>query len=993
MNNCKNVFLLLITPILLGNNLIQTENNHLVNYNSLSPIEIEGEIKLGDFKILETTINNEKFLSINYDNFYPSTAIGSPNLPKLNQLIEIPINANVRVEIINDQSIEIELNKFKIVPVQPSVSKSANANQLEFIYNKSIYSEDKYIQDELIHVEDKGTLREVRIGNLMFSPFEYNPVTNKLVVHYDVQFKIHFDNADLSHTNLIKEKYFSPYFESIYKSSLLNYQSPFSTRDEDFINTPVTYVIVANQSFNGYLDEFINWKTKKGFDVIVAYTNEIGSSASSIRAFIQEQYVNPPEGLSPASFVLLVGDTQQLPVSYTSGGHVSDLDYCNLSGNDIPEVLCGRFSAQTPSHLQAQIEKTMQYEQYTMPDPSFLGDVILISGVDASYAPTYGNGQINYGTNYYFNSNNSIYSNTFLYPASGSSGSQILNLANQGASFINYTAHGYEQGWADPSFTNTNVDNMTNANKYPTMVGNCCLTNAFDTGVCFGEALLRKNNGGAVGYIGGSDVTYWNEDYWWGVGSGSINANPSYGSTGEGAYDGMFHDNNEENWVVVNGAVSMVGNLAVAQANGMDDYYWEIYHLMGDPSLSTYLGVPQVNIVEHPVFLSPGSSQITINAEPYSYVGISKDNELIGSGIISQFGTANIDLVNTNEPGEIDIIVTGQDLQPYLGTIILSAPDGAYVTVNNVSVNNGLDNIISIGEEVEIIVTIENVGSQEATNITTNLISSSDSPYISITDGYEVINNLNAGQSQSIDLSFLINSNSPYGHSFTLSLEVDSESNSYANNLDFTVESLIDSFESGNLLNLNWESSGDVDWSIDVFNSSNGDFSAKSGTINDNMTSEISITMEIVEDGNISFDKKVSCEDVGSYSGNYYDYLAFYINDIEQSKWAGELDWSESSFPVTIGEHTFMWKYNKDQGVDAGQDAVWIDNIVFPPTFSESSTNVGDINNDGTINVQDIIILVNVILSGENNALADINDDGNIDVLDIVVVINIILQN
>ena len=88
-----------------------------------------------------------------------------------------------------------------------------------------------------------------------------------------------------------------------------------------------------------------------------------------------------------------------------------------------------------------------------------------------------------------------------------------------------------------------------------------------------------------------------------------------------------------------------------------------------------------------------------------------------------------------------------------------------------------------------------------------------------------------------------------------------------------------------------------------------------------------------------------------------------------------------------------MWKYNKDQGVVAGQDAVWIDNVVFPPTFAESSANIGDINSDGTINVQDIIILVNVILSGENNALADINDDGNIDVLDIVVIINIILQN
>ena len=144
---------------------------------------------------------------------------------------------------------------------------------------------------------------------------------------------------------------------------------------------------------------------------------------------------------------------------------------------------------------------------------------MLISGVDASYAPTYGNGQINYGTSYYFNNNNGITSNTFLYPASGSSGSQILSIASQGVAFINYTAHGWESGWADPEFDVNDVNNMSNSNKYPTMVGNCCLTNAFDSGECFGEALLRKSNAGAIGYIGGSDVTYLKEDYWWGVGS------------------------------------------------------------------------------------------------------------------------------------------------------------------------------------------------------------------------------------------------------------------------------------------------------------------------------------------------------------------------------------------------------------------------------------------------------------------------------------------
>ena len=68
-----------------------------------------------------------------------------------------------------------------------------------------------------------------------------------------------------------------------------------------------------------------------------------------------------------------------------------------------------------------------------MPDPSFLGEVVMISGVDGSFASQWGNGQINYGTEYYFNSDHDIYSNTYLYPASGSAASQIRSDISQGA--------------------------------------------------------------------------------------------------------------------------------------------------------------------------------------------------------------------------------------------------------------------------------------------------------------------------------------------------------------------------------------------------------------------------------------------------------------------------------------------------------------------------------------------------------------------------------
>ena len=53
----------------------------------------------------------------------------------------------------------------------------------------------------------------------------------------------------------------------------------------------------------------------------------------------------------------------------------------------------------------------------------------------------------------------------------------------------------------------------------------------------------------------------------------------------------------------------------------------------------------------------------------------------------------------------------------------------------------------------------------------------------------------------------------------------------------------------------------------------------------------------------------------------------------------------------------------------------------------------GDLNGDGTIDVLDIIILVNLILFGEYNTNADLNEDGCINILDIVIYRNIILGN
>jgi hypothetical protein len=53
---------------------------------------------------------------------------------------------------------------------------------------------------------------------------------------------------------------------------------------------------------------------------------------------------------------------------------------------------------------------------------------------------------------------------------------------------------------------------------------------------------------------------------------------------------------------------------------------------------------------------------------------------------------------------------------------------------------------------------------------------------------------------------------------------------------------------------------------------------------------------------------------------------------------------------------------------------------------------VGDVNGDGLIDILDIIIIVSMILEGDNDLSADVNNDGQLNILDVVMCIEIILN-
>ena len=1043
----KNLFLILLTIFFSVMFLVAEQAIDLDFANTKADLLEKSDFGMRvNYRISEINsfdVNTEKgtFSQIRIEGYSYSTEIGSPKLPVLRKIIAVPLNAEISVKMMNSEISEFSLTDFginnKVIPAQASVSKSAKPEDIKFVLNEEVYAADRFDAKEIVSVEELGIMRGMRLFTLILEPVKYNPATNSIKVYNDINVQVDFVGGDIFSTKELREKTFSPYFEKVYSEFVFNYSEP-NTRD-DLTRYPIKYLIVSDRMFEDQLQPFIEWKTEKGFEVVIGYTDEIGTSTNAIKSYLQDIYNTS----DPApSFVLFVGDVGQVPAwNGNTGGHVTDLKYCEYTGDYMPEVYYGRFSARNTSELQPQIDKTLEYEKYEMPDPSFLGEVVMIAGMDSYHGSTWGNGQINYGTTYYFNEAHGIYSHTYLYPESGSNSQNIINNLNDGVAYINYTAHGGDDQWCDPYIDIGDIYALSNEGKYPLAVGNCCLTNKFEVGECFGEAWLRAENKGAIGYIGGTNSTYWDEDYWWGVGAGSVVSNPTYEATGPGAYDGMFHDHGEDfsQWYTTSYGVIMAGNMAVVQGGGNTNYYWEIYAIMGDPSLSTYFGVPEVNTANYPETIFLGLESIQITAEPYSYVGLSMNGELYGNGLIDESGSMTLEFEPFIEPGMAKLVITRQNRQPIIAEIEVIPNEGPYVIINDYTIEANGDEIIEYGEYVSLSVDLENVGNDDALNLTMTI--DCDDEYIDFADDIQNIGDLSAGAIESFpnSFSFSVSNDIPDNYQFTLNYTisegdrdmwegtilltayapviefesynvVDGENgrldpgetadivvtlnniggasatgiiavlstidgyitiNSFTDELDeleaysdgnvtfnvtaagdtpvgsvinfslditadleysnseffaITVGLNLEDFESGDFLSYPWEFDGQQNWQI-AGNAYEGDFCAQSGNIGDSQFTSLLVELEVLDAGEISFWKKVSCE---NHESHIWDYFAFSIDGNEQERWSGEVDWSEETYTVSAGTHTFEWIYSKDGSVSEGQDCAWLDFIVFP---------------------------------------------------------------
>ena len=728
----------------------------------------------------ESLLCGETFSTLTIDGYeQPVANYGTPALPTFSRMIEVPLGADFKVTVSGAEYDTLEALPHRLMPVQLPRRKSDTSAMKLFV--SECYSWNAFLGQREALVEEAGIARDRRLARLQFSPVSYNPVSGQVIVCRHATVTVTYREGDEQASKEMFERYYSPAFNS--GANAINNLYPKSVRT----TAPVRYLIVANGMFRGQLNEFVQWKKRKGFLTDIVYTDDsgVGSDTTSIAAYIKAQYTNATSANPAPTYVLLVGDVAQLPtfdahVTSPSSDHVTDLYYMTwTTGDHLPDCHYGRFSAQTVAQLTPQVQKTLMYEQYTFADPSFLDRAVMVAGVDGGTAGDYGythadptmdyaitnyvNGTHGWSQVMYFKNDVTIIpactTNVTIGSSASGNSATVRSYYNQGAGFINYTAHGGSTGWGTPSFNNTHVNSMTNHQKFGLMIGNCCLTNKFEESTCFGEALLRKNEyAGAVGYIGGSNSTYWGQDVYWAVGvRSSISASMSmaYNAANLGVYDRTFHTHGEgyADWCTTQGSMVMQGNMAVessSTSSNMKWYYWEIYHLMGDPSVMPYMTQASVMNVAAASVVNYGTTSLSVSAVPHAYVALvdTVTGTLISAAYANASGNATLALPADLGVNTYLLAASAQQYRTSFRTVRVIQPSGPFPIVTDI-----MSAPLNAGDTVALTLHVENPGNVMARNISIQLASSD--PAVTFSTTTVTLDSLAAGDS--VNLTAAVN--------------------------------------------------------------------------------------------------------------------------------------------------------------------------------------------------------------------------------------------
>jgi len=438
-----------------------------------------------------------------------------------------------------------------------------------------------------------------------------------------------------------------------------------------------SYLIISPDGIAGYLDDFVEFKHSQGFDVFVLTLSETGESASDIKNAIEDHLLTDPM----LEYVLLIGDVDgfaECPSFYYGPENdVTDQQYTHLSGDDvIPDVFIGRLSIDSLSDLAVIMSKTIQYARDPLAfDDSWLDRGLIVAG---NYSNTYPIPITPKWTSYWLMEEllGHGYSqvDTVFYPPIQQGASYIIPIIDDGVGIVNYRGWGDANGWHYPEFHVEDVNDLNNGWLTPVFMSYVCNSNDFANNVdpCLSEAVLRGGTPtvpkGGVAFIGPSDL-HTSTKY-----NNVINAY---------MYDAMLnHDVVELGPAMQAGQYGLTKEFPAQNGPGeAQEFYANVYNILGDPSLQVYLDRPrQFMISTSELSSNDAFIEISItdndngNSIMNSVISIMADGQMLAKGISDASGNF-VTSLDLDGHGTIDVYLNKAGYVQGHETVIVNDDD------------------------------------------------------------------------------------------------------------------------------------------------------------------------------------------------------------------------------------------------------------------------------------------------------------------------------
>jgi hypothetical protein len=451
------------------------------------------EYSFGDHTSRTVNINGDEYLEIWIPSEPVSLDKGAPALPHVNRSLIIPGDAKMAVRLLEA---EYQDSFALIAPSKGNLSRSIDPDRVPYEFGRE-YATDAFFPADVATLHEPYILRDHRGIVVQVNPFQYNPVTG--VLREYTEMKVEIFAAGSGEVNVIqpggRDRSGSRAFDELYRAHFLNYAPADETKDFD---EEGEMLIICHDDWIGNMSPFVTHKEEAaGIPTNIVGISTIGNSHESIKSYIQGVY-----NTSDLAFVLLVGDIAQIdsPDVWANGEWgASDPSYSQLAGSDdYPDILVGRFSASSASHVDTMVQRTIEYETLPATSQDWYWRATGIASAEGAGIGDEGQSDIVHEDEIRGWLLGAGYTVVDRIYDPGASDTEVTNALNQGRGVVNYTGHGYSGGWGTTGFNSTDVNALTNNGRLPVVFSVACNNGEFENySSCFGETWLRATHSGA----------------------------------------------------------------------------------------------------------------------------------------------------------------------------------------------------------------------------------------------------------------------------------------------------------------------------------------------------------------------------------------------------------------------------------------------------------------------------------------------------------------